>query len=84
MLSSNKGHSGFSTFCLAVLLSPLIGLLIALAQTNKRREDIEQRRHQELLQVHSKGSIDEAQLAKIEAVKVEEERKRRLKIWWNP
>jgi hypothetical protein len=37
-------------FCVALFLSPLVGLLLAIAQTDKRLEKLEQERHAELLQ----------------------------------
>lgn len=43
--AARKGRSGFGVFLLSVLLSPIVGLLVAVAMKDR----VAERRHQELV-----------------------------------
>lgn len=52
--AARKGRSGFGVFLLSVLLSPIVGLLVAVAMKDK----VAERRHQELVAAISGKPIE--------------------------
>ena len=49
-MADNRGQSGILAFLLAFLGSPVIMLLVVLCRPNFKREEIEAKRHAELLE----------------------------------
>lgn len=54
-LADNRGQSGILAFLLAFLGSPVVMLLVVLCRPNFKREEIEAKRHAELLEAARKG-----------------------------
>lgn len=60
-LADNRGQSGIVAFLLAFLGSPVVMLLVVLCRPNFKREEIEAKRHAELLEAAKKGVSNEGQ-----------------------
>ena len=54
-LADNRGQSGILAFLLAFLGSPVVMLLVVLCRPNFKREEIEAKRHAELLEAARGG-----------------------------
>lgn len=50
MLAESKGQTGILAFLLSFLLSPVLMLLVVLCRPNFKREEIEAKRHAELME----------------------------------
>lgn len=54
-MADNRGQSGIVAFLVALICSPILMWLIVLCRPNFKREEIEARRHAELLEAAKKG-----------------------------
>lgn len=53
--ADNRGQSGIVAFLVAFIMSPILMGLIVLCRPNFKREEIEAKRHAELLEAARKG-----------------------------
>ena len=49
-MANNRGQSGIVAFLVALIMSPILMGLIVLCRPNFKREEIEAKRHQEMLE----------------------------------
>ncbi|MGL4350829.1 MAG: hypothetical protein ACRCT2_09765 [Plesiomonas shigelloides] len=49
-LADNRGQSGIMAFLVAIVCSPLLMWLIVLCRPNLKREELEERRHREVVE----------------------------------
>ena len=54
-MADNRGQSGIVAFLVSFLLSPVLMLLVVLCRPNFKREEIEAKRHAELLEAAKSG-----------------------------
>ena len=57
MLAESKGQTGIVAFLVSFLLSPVLMLLVVLRRPNFKREEIEAKRHAELLEAAKSGGL---------------------------
>ena len=55
VMADNRGQSGIVAFLVAFIMSPILMWLIVLCRPNFKREEIEAKRHAELLEAARKG-----------------------------
>ena len=55
MIADGKGQSGLVAFLVSIIVSPLIMGIVVLCRPNFKREEIEAKRHAELLEAAKSG-----------------------------
>ena len=50
MIAGSKGQSGLVAFLVSIIMSPILMGLIVLCRPNFKREELEEKRHQEMLE----------------------------------
>ena len=60
VMADNRGQSGIVAFLVAFIMSPILMWLIVLCRPNFKREEIEAKRHAELLEAAKNGGRNES------------------------